>query len=84
MREPWAGLYDVSYRVPSLFLLVLVSDGFRALQEGFTSESFLISRQCLKESDQVSYRVLRKYLNLLVMIYPCFAFLKFTYLCKKQ
>jgi hypothetical protein len=31
-----------------------------------------------------NYRVLRKYLNLIVMIYPCFAFSKFTYLCMKQ
>jgi CHAD domain-containing protein len=30
------------------------------------------------------YRVLRKYLNLIVVIYPCFDFSKFTYLCKKQ
>jgi hypothetical protein len=57
-------------------------NGFRVLynQSGQNATDFTPPDVLLA----LCYRVLRKYLNLIVVIYPCFDISKFTYLCKKQ
>jgi hypothetical protein len=76
----------------SRYCSIMLSEALHAsAQQGAASATALTPGAVLKVGRVANsplhlaiYRVLRKYLNLIVMIYQCFAILKFTYLCKKQ